>query len=196
MSFSGNSNFSRVLRAGLRSKRPVYTRSAIFSSSSDSQLLSELRYSHWLTNDASASGFTRKKLTSTCGTLSAITGSPSMTLPGKSEPRLAKPTLGAISRVVSVFSTLVPKVALLSASSAGSTVTIRSRFGSRCRRRSSFRFGASSQAPSTLPLFLSTRWTLLLKSCSGSSGMEKVSTSVAAPSNWTSEASSKESVLP
>ncbi|EFZ54711.1 hypothetical protein SS53G_0575 [Shigella sonnei 53G] len=38
--------------------------------------------------------------------MSAITGSPSTTLPGSSEPRLAKPTLGWMSRVVIVFRNL------------------------------------------------------------------------------------------
>ena len=75
-------------------------------------------------------------------------------------------------------------------------VTTSSRLGSRWRKRSSFRFGASSQAPSTLPLFLSTTCSTREKSCSGSRGIEKVSTSVAAPSNWTSEASSSVNGLP
>ncbi|MPN35107.1 hypothetical protein SDC9_182602 [bioreactor metagenome] len=75
-------------------------------------------------------------------------------------------------------------------------VTSRSRFGSRWRKRSSFRFGDSSHAPSTLPLFLSTTWTRRAKSCSGSNGMEKVNTSVDAPSNCTSETSSSVSALP
>ena len=94
------------------------------------------------------------------------------------------------------FSTSLPKVFLFSASRSRSTVTTRLRFGSRWRRRSSFRFGASSQAPSTLPLFLSTTCTVRAKSCDGSSGTEKVSTRAAAPSSWISDASSRVSVLP
>ena len=104
--------------------------------------------------------------------------------------------LGAISRVVMVFSKLLSKVALFSAARVGSTDTISSRFGSRWRSRSSFRLGASSQAPSTLPLFLSTRCTLREKSWSGCRGIEKVSTIVDAPSSCTSEASSSVSALP
>ena len=61
----------------------------------------------------------RKKLTSMLSTFSAITGSPATTFPGSSEPRLAKPMLGAISRVVMVFSTLLSEVALFSAVRGG-----------------------------------------------------------------------------
>ena len=57
----------------------------------------------------------RKKLTSTLLAFSAITGSPATTLPGSSEPRLANPTLGAISRVVRVFSNGLSSVALFRA---------------------------------------------------------------------------------
>ena len=95
-----------------------------------------------------------------------------------------------------VFSISLPSVALFSPSSAPSTVTTRFRFGSRWRRRSSFRLGASSHAPSTLPLFLSTTCTVRAKSWAGSRGTEKVSTRAAAPSSWSSEASSRVSALP
>ncbi len=93
----------------------------------------------------------RKKLTSTLSTFSAITGSPATTLPGSSEPRLANPTLGAISRVV-VSSQTVYRASPCSGRSASGRLRQSARALLKVTQTQLFRFGASSRAPSTLPL--------------------------------------------
>ncbi|MNT04110.1 hypothetical protein D3C72_1386750 [compost metagenome] len=144
----------------------------------------------------SMSGFTRKNSTSTLSTLRVITGRPSARRVGSSEPRLAKPMVGCMSRVsrrlIDSLSSCLP----LTASRPLSTVSTSLRCGSRWRRCSSIWLSESSQAPSSLPLTVSTRCTLLAKSCLASSGAEKLIDSVAAPSSCTSETSSTVSSRP
>ncbi len=137
----------------------------------------------------------RKKLTSTLSTFSAITGSPATTLPGSSEPRLANPTLGAISRVVRVFLKRFVERRLVQGGQRRVDRDNQLALWLKVTQTQLFQIRRQLPAPSTLPLFLSTRCTLREKSGPAAAG-RKTSAPVAAPSSCTSEASRSVSALP